>query len=113
MMKKGMKREKILWSIVLLATVMTSGAICWNQGGWHFLHAPGKIVPAAVVLPRDGRDRERLRDALKLLQGRMDSLAADSAGKRIYDSLVRVRPGLWDSVRMVERLLSERGFLGF
>jgi hypothetical protein len=76
------------------------------------LKAPERIVPAAVLLPPDrrlllnGRERERLELALRRLLRHVDSLAADSAGRRVFDSLVRARPGLLDSARKAERYFS-------
>ena len=97
--------------VVVLASCLV---VSLKVGYWRNVRAPEKIVPAAV-LPADGRlrdarERELLGAALRMLQRRMDSLAADSAGRRSVDSLVRARPGLMDSVGAVERLLSEQGF---
>jgi len=83
---------------------------CLSRRVW--LWVPGKIVPAAVILPpdprvfRDARERERLGSAIRALLRRMDSLEADSSGRRMYDSLVRARPGLLDSARVAERFIS-------
>jgi hypothetical protein len=32
----------------------------------------------------------------------MDSLKSDITGKSVYDSLLRARPGLMDSIRLME-----------
>ena len=72
---------------------------------------PGRIVPA--VLPpmggmseaSPGGDRELAR-ALRVLLHRVDSLRSDSTGRRVYDSLVRARPGMLDSARVAERFYS-------
>lgn len=37
----------------------------------------------------------------------MDSLQNSTAGKKIYDSIVRVRPGLLDSARRIEQLSAD------
>lgn len=39
---------------------------------------------------------------MRAFEDRMDSLRKDSVGARVYDSIVRVRPGLMDSVRGAE-----------
>ena len=49
--------------------------------------------------------------SLQLFLTRMDSLQRDVSGKRLYDSLCLVRPGLLDSVRFAIRYYSLRHWL--
>lgn len=73
----------------------------------------GRIVPALLPVRCGGWD-ERERDiaqGLRVLLRRVDSLRNDSAGRRTYDSLVRARPGLLDSARVVERIYGLRDSL--
>ena len=110
-----MKRE----SIFLLLLVMALAAACISAGALiekrHVYQMPGKIVPAAVIIPLDGRtlrderEREWLGMCLQALRRRLDSLAADSAGRRSYDSLARARPGLLDSLKIAEHYFSGEG----
>jgi hypothetical protein len=104
-----MKRETILWGLLMVATAVFFVAVGWKMASPYSLHAPGKIVPAAVGLPRgrwllrEEREEELLGAALRVLQRRIDSLAADSAGRRVYDSILEMRPGMLDSLKIAEK----------
>jgi hypothetical protein len=105
-----MNWKKILWWFSLTMTVLFFIAFGWKMGSpAYYLHTPETIVPAAIQLPKDRRllhdeqESELFGTLLQALQRRIDSLAADSAGRRIYDSIVEMRPGLLDSLKIVTR----------
>jgi hypothetical protein len=108
------------WKWVWLALGLATAAGVFSYVGHRVARAteekewrrPGRIIPAAVLLRGGGSaaaslsgDRE-LAGALRVLLRRVDSLRCDSSGRRVYDSLVRARPGLLDSARVAERFYS-------
>jgi hypothetical protein len=102
-MKKTMKMQ-MMEAIAVLAL---AGAV-WILGnymvyGLRPLASAGRIV--TVILPPPNRvdpaERQWMDRALGILLRRLDSLRRDSAGRRVYDSLLRMRPGLMDSLRAV------------
>ncbi len=101
-MKTGIKRQRMYWIIFLAAMAGFCVAVGWRLADQHILGSSGKIVPAAIGHPRGGRERERLGAAVWALHRRLDSLAADSAGRRSYDSLIHARPGMMDSLKFIE-----------
>jgi hypothetical protein len=107
------------WKWVWLVLGLTVAGAVFSYAGHRVALAtevmkwrrPGRIVPAAVLPPggglagASGRDRA-LAQALGVLLRRVDSLRNDSSGRRVYDSLVELRPGLLDSARVAERFYS-------
>jgi hypothetical protein len=83
----------------------------WN--GWiiyHALQQPRSPIPTRQVslsrptIPtiRAPVDPSSLA-GIEQFQSWLDSLQKDSAGQRIYDTILRQRPGLLDSLRKLER----------
>ena len=97
-------KRKMIEAIVVL---VLAGAI-WLWGDYRLcrlrpLEPAGRIV--TVILPSPNRvgvaERRWIDRALGILLRRLDSLRRDSTGRRVYDSLMRMRPGLMDSLRAV------------
>jgi hypothetical protein len=102
-MKKSMKMQMI----EAIAVLVLAGAV-WFLGnylvyGLRPLASAGRIV--TVILPSPNRvdvaERRWMDRALGILLRRLDSLRRDSAGRQVYDSLLRMRPGLMDSLKAV------------
>ena len=101
--------KKILWVFMVTCVLISVLLFGYSAGNQYSLHTPGQIVPAAITLPKDRQllhdkgEEQLLAKVLQAMQRRIDSLAADSAGRRIYDSIVEMRPGLLDSLKVVTR----------
>jgi hypothetical protein len=98
------------WWRLVLGLVAGCGVIGYMAYRTFFggaFSVPGRIAPTVVILPPvRGSDDRALGEGLRLLLRQVDSLQADSSGRRVLDSLVRARPGLLDSARVAERLYS-------
>lgn len=90
-----------------IALMLLAGGI-WAWGSYRIarlrlLEPPGRIV--TVILPPINRlelvKQRWLRRAMDTFLRRLDILQRDPAGRRIYDSLLDMRPGLVDSLRAV------------
>lgn len=97
-------RRLRVWVIVILVgmALLNTANIIVAIHGRHDKAAPGLgfIQPAAI--PDRGRGRSfRGRRSLEMY---LDSLRRDSTGSRLLDSLLKVRPGLADSLNQAERL---------
>jgi len=84
---------------------------CWNT--WIIVqalrqpHPPVRVRSLQLsdsILPsiRPAADPSSL-ESIRNFRSWLDSLRADTAGRRIYDSIQRQRPGLLDSLRLIER----------
>ena len=106
-----------LWVVgmLLCTSLFTIVGYCLSRKSR--LLVPGRVVPAGVVLPPDWRglrgerERQALGAAIGALLRRVDNLAADSVGRRQFDSLIAARPGLLDSAKVAERYFSLQDFL--
>ena len=68
-----------------------------------------RIAPGRQTIQRD-ENIEAIRSSWDLIfsfDRRMDSLKASENGKAAYDSLLRARPGLFDSLRKAEMIYRE------
>ena len=112
-----MRKDGWAWTLGIVLCAAAFGELGYGLHSTHRLKVPGRSVPAAVVLPPDWRalrnekERRLLGSAIRGLLRRVDSLEADSAGRRLFDSLVRARPGLLDSAKIAERYFSAEEFL--
>jgi hypothetical protein len=102
-MKKTMKMQ-LAEAIGVLAL---AGSV-WILGnyliyGLRPLKPTGRIVTVILPSPNrvDAAERRWMDRTLGILLRRLDSLRRDSAGRSVYDSLLRMRPGLMDSLRAV------------
>jgi hypothetical protein len=111
--QKQSKMKRKVWIVVLALVLLVvlgcvGGWVGWRLGGpklgglpvgrLRLMESVGRIEPARLRRPQDDRNRELAR-ALHALLRRLDSLATDSKGRPVYDSLMRMRPGLVDSAR--------------
>lgn|GEM_PF-3495392 len=68
------------------------------------IHAPAAAAsPDLQSLPYDAQTQASI-NRIRAFRLRMDSLKNDPEGRRLYDSLRQARPGLFDSIEMVEQL---------
>lgn len=75
-----------------------------------------KVSIPSHIIQKDtsGRDEkepvlsEKSYQRLKAFQSYMDSLQRDQAGRQIYDSILRVRPGLLDSITQIESIYQQQ-----
>jgi len=93
-------RVWVIGVLLLLALVNTANMVAAIRGH-HNLGNFGVIKPVVVAGPR----MERPLRARQSLEQYLDSLRRDSAGSRLLDSLLRVRPGLADTLNEVERMV--------
>lgn len=116
---KGWSRSRIKIALVIF---------CLIQGGTStyilisvFRTSSTKINVEKVSIPShviqkdtSGRDEqepvlsEKSYQRLKAFRNYMDSLQHDQAGRQIYDSILRVRPGLLDSVTQIESIYQQQ-----
>ena len=68
----------------------------------HVIDIPRRMMQKDSQLGK--RAGEVIRDFLQ----KMDSLRKDGHGRVIYDSICKVRPGLMDSARVIDRFLQEQ-----
>ena len=69
---------------------------------WQGMRNHGKSpVPAAIEIPVTPMDRERSMQPVVDLSRFVDSLRQDPVNGRSFDSLLRTRPGLVDTLRML------------
>lgn len=66
-------------------------------------------LPAGRAVPETPEAFERKAlELIRAFEHRMDSLRQDSLGRKEYDSICRVRPGLLDSARAAEAYYSHK-----
>lgn len=114
----GWSRLRMKWLLFIFCFAFGSAslytgirAISYPSGK---LHIDKVAVPSHVLQPEDAgtvpaavlSDTERQR--FQAFSCYLDSLAQDSEGKRIFDSIRRERPGLLDSLRWVESIYGYR-----
>lgn len=87
---------------------------------WQSFHQPARAVEVKMIrapkhsllereeeLPRQGLS-EREASGIARFQHYLDSLKGSVTGRQVYDSLARVRPGLLDSLQLVQSIFSEQ-----
>jgi hypothetical protein len=98
---------------VLLFVLLAGSGSAWVLvGGLEHSSSPINVPPPRgpteqswqqpVALPDDAAIRVSI-DRIEAFHRRMDSLKNDPEGRILYDSLLRARPGLFDSIGRVER----------
>lgn len=96
----GMPRARLRMWLVLLLIGMAGVNLVWVWRSYEHhsvrqVSAPVEIVPSRVVVrapvPRPRVDLKRL----------LDSLRRDPVGARVFDSLMKARPGLRDTLVML------------
>ncbi|WP_157558145.1 hypothetical protein [Niabella aurantiaca] len=87
---------------------------------WHSLSSPGSAIKIqsmsvsrhSMTPVNDARMRVELTssemESIRLFRRYLDSLQLTRSGRMIYDSIVRVRPGLFDSLAFIEQAYHEQ-----
>ena len=99
------RRKLKAYALVVIGLMFAANvAVLWQSLHGHASgFSAGHIrVPAHVREPPGGRRGPPVGQRLPLAG--LDSVLKDSAGKRAFDSLLRVRPGLADTVRLLRGL---------
>jgi hypothetical protein len=107
-------QSKKIW---LVAFCSLSGAITISTLVYA-LSTPGLTIPEPVRFPKyyhsaDSKTSEPLvtgRDVMRIQNFKvyLDSLTKSVPGKALYDSIMRARPGLVDSIRVCQELYSSQ-----
>jgi hypothetical protein len=89
-------RMRVYVVLFLIGMAGLNLALVWRQ---HSRALPVPLdIPGRVII-------ERPRPPVRVdLRHVLDSLRSDSVGSRVFDSLLRARPGLADTLKMVEAL---------
>lgn len=87
---------------------------------WKSIYQPAKIIvvkpieqPGHAVLPKEHLGESAMLNATELrsiinFQKYIDSLQRTQKGRMIYDSIMSERPGLLDSLSLIQQLFSEQ-----
>lgn len=97
----GMRQKWIVYSALLFVII---SLLSWNLA--HTINSPAQVYAADSFEPTDpyGVKMKKLPqyDPMKgraiYIQEYLDSLRSDSTGKNMYDSIIRARPELLDSI---------------
>lgn len=108
------------WKLLLVLFVLTAGGYSIYLTIDAFFNANGKSIsiipikkPAHINETGDAAaTTPSITDAgyshIKNFRLYMDSLARSPSGKIIYDSIIMYRPGLMDSIRMIEKYYQQQ-----
>ncbi len=114
MMRRTQNFSYTTWKIVLIGFVLTAGGYSIYLTIDPFFKADGRSVsitpikkPAHInetgdVVTLTPQIADTGYNRIKNFRIYMDSLARSPSGKPVYDSIMMHRPGLMDSVRMIE-----------
>jgi len=111
--KRSLRRKKLL--MFVFCTAFSCGSIAALIGAFQHKRLP-QITIGAIRLPPHATGNgdppappndipPYVRNEVSAFRHYVDSLRKDSAGRSAYDSLVRARPGLLDSLAQLERIL--------
>ena len=100
--KRTIRVSRLRLAIGLL---LSAAVVLW--GAYRDMHTPVVRPAGRVAVPAGGRwaDPGRISHAhegwlaVRAFEDWLDSLRRDPAGRKVYDSLLRMRPGLPDSAR--------------
>jgi len=106
--------RRLKWLLLLFCVVSSfcSGLVIWNA--LHEKPSMPKIQPIAVPqhinkdgihhYPVQGYENSTAFTEIERFKAYMEKLRQTASGKQTYDSLVRARPGLMDSIALVEKI---------
>ncbi len=86
-------------SILALASVLQTGSVQIKVALPAQLTVPGYFIQEETTVPSFTNDDFK---NIRLLKSHLDSLQASPRGRKIYDSIMRYRPGFVDSLRQLE-----------
>lgn len=86
--------------LVFIAGMLLCDVVLLFQGGGRTRAAP----PITVIRPVTTVGTERRQPRVKAFGEVWDSLMTDTGTKRSWDSLLRMRPGLRDTITLIQRM---------